>query len=178
MESTRYAPLTEMNEVPEEAGTRPGRAAPSALSGEPTLWEAGSVCVLSSAVGLGLSQRSDGRYKACPCRYCVVWLIILPAKAKARGTAGIAPPTQPPGATESGGATATDGSGRGGGANAAESAGAAGSGGLSPTRKLERQRDRRDREREAVRCGGGAVPSAGWREVATWCHASAGVSHR
>ena len=67
--------------------------------------------------------------------------------------------TQPPGATESGGATATGGSGRGGGANAAESAGAAGSGGLSPTRKPERQRDRRDREREAV-------PSAGWREVA------------
>jgi hypothetical protein len=78
---------------------------------------------------------------------------------------------QPPGATESGGATATIGSGRGGGANAAESAGAAGSGGLPPTRKLERQRDRRDREREAV-------PSAGWRSVARALSAEEGCSHR
>jgi hypothetical protein len=59
--------------------------------------------------------------------------------------------TQPPGATESGGAAPTGGRGRGGGANAAESADAAGSGGLPPTRKPERQRDRRDRERAAVR---------------------------
>jgi hypothetical protein len=89
--------------------------------------------------------------------FAVTISISLPA------TAGDSPPVearkrckqmkaqQPPGATESGGATATGGSGRGGGANAAESAGAAGSGGLPPTRKPERQRDRRDRQREAER---------------------------
>jgi hypothetical protein len=67
-----------------------------------------------------------------------------------RGVYRVQKARQPPGATESGAAAPTGGSGRGGGANAAESGGAAGSGGLPPTRKPERQRDRRDRERAAV----------------------------
>jgi len=74
--------------------------------------------------------------------------LLVPSLSRLRPLAALA--HQPTGATESGGATATGGSGRGGGANAAESAGAAGSGGLPPTRKPERQRDRRDRQRGAV----------------------------
>ena len=37
-------------------------------------------------------------------------------------------------------------------------------------------RDRRDRERPAVRSRGG-VESGGWREVAEWCHATEGSGH-
>ena len=37
-------------------------------------------------------------------------------------------------------------------------------------------RDRRDRERRAGRSRGGAE-SAGWREVAEWCHATEGSGH-
>jgi hypothetical protein len=154
-----------MDEVPEEAGTRPGRAAPPTLSGEPTLWEAGSVCVLSSAVGLGLSQRSDGRYERSRARYCVVLLIHPVAKAETRGTAAerraerdaVSAAARP-------GVPTVEVGGSGGRVEAA-------SDGTPPA----------GREREAVRswCGrGGGAESSGWRDVAEWCHASAGVSHR
>jgi hypothetical protein len=162
MESTRYAPLIRMYEVPEirdatGVGRAHGRTPRNLLAGR-----LGSVCVLSSAVGLGLSQTPDGRYKACPCRYYVVLLIILPAKAETRGT-------EPERRAER---DAVSGSACPG----VPTVEVGGSGG-----RVEEASDgppgRTDRERDAVRSRGGAE-SAGWREVAAWCHASEGVSHR
>jgi hypothetical protein len=162
-----------MNEVPEEAGTRPERAAPSALTGEPTLWEAGSVCVLSSAVGLGLSQRSDGRYERSPVRYCPVLLIFLPAKAETRGTAAERRAERDAGTAAARPGVPTVEVGKAG-----EPCEPAGSGG-----RVEAASDgppgRTVRERDAARSRRGrGAESAGWREVAAWCHASEGVSHR
>ena len=50
--------------------------------------------------------------------------------------------------------------------------------GGGPSGEAAVTRDRRDRERHAVRSrGGGGAESAGWREVAEWCHAAGGSDH-
>ena len=59
---------------------------------------------------------------------------------------------------------------------AAETLRCARSGGPGPSAEAAVTRDRRDRERRAGRSRGGAE-SAGWREVAEWCHATEGTGH-
>ena len=50
--------------------------------------------------------------------------------------------------------------------------------GGGPSGEAAVTRDRRDRERPAGRSrGGGGAESAGWREVAEWCHATEGSGH-
>jgi hypothetical protein len=75
-----------MNEVPEGTGTRPERAASPARTGEPALWEAGSVRVPFSAVRIGLTPKARRQVSTRNV-----------ASATAR---------QPPGGRESGGAVA------------------------------------------------------------------------
>ena len=59
---------------------------------------------------------------------------------------------------------------------AAETLRCARSGGPGPSAEAAVTRDRRDRERHAVRSRSGAE-SAGWREVAEWCDATEGTGH-
>jgi hypothetical protein len=132
-----------MTEVPEGAGTRPGRAAPTALPrwnllvGEP-----GSVRPNPHAVRIGFSSNaerptySDGtRLKSR-----ISTTGDDPTDHRKRGRAEARPPT--------------GGRRRAPSANRRESAGAAGSGGSPPTRKPERQREARPGR---PRTSGGAV---------------------
>ena len=168
-----------MNEVPEEGrdatGKRRAHGVPprNLLAGRP-----GSVCVHSSAVGLGLSQTSDGRYKRCKrgirrVSHAVVVRLVLCKTASYWAILRLL--TQPPAKARDGGERRERSERRG-----VPPEPVRGGGREWWVREDGTAADGRRAtagEREAVRSAE-AVPSAGWRSVARALAAEEGCSHR